>query len=66
MTSKEIMDNLYPGMPQWQKDANAAWLDEQAKRLRDGGTIGSPRDLWVVKKVRDGEYEIVYAPGRGH
>lgn len=66
MTSKEIMDNLYPGMPQYQKDANVAWLDDQARWVMDGGFIISPRDFWVVRKVKAGEYEIIAAPGRGH
>lgn len=66
MTSKEIMDNLYPGMPQYQKDANVAWLDDQARWVMDGGFIISPRDFWVVRKIKAGEYEIIAAPGRGH
>jgi hypothetical protein len=58
MTSREIMKTLYPGMPEWQLAANIAWLEAQAEYVKDGGFIISPRDGWVVKKVRDGEFEI--------
>lgn len=59
MTSIEVMQKLYPGMPMYQISVNAAWLDAQAQLVTDGGVIGSPRDLWVVRKVREGDYEIL-------
>jgi hypothetical protein len=66
MTAKEIMDTLYPGLPQYQKDANVRWLEDQSRWVMDGGFVISPRDHWVVRKVKVGEYEIISAPGRGH
>jgi hypothetical protein len=58
MTAREIMVMLYPGMPEWQIDANTEWLEKQAVLVKDGGYIVSPRDGWIVMKVTAGDYEI--------
>lgn len=61
VNAQEVMDKLYPSLPKWQREANAAWLTQTARMVKDNGVIGSPRDGWIIIVLGKDNYKIEFS-----